>query len=73
LFTRRPLRTRNWQIFTLMFWNSQVSLLAPSDYWLFHNLKKHLKRRKFSSTEVTLAEHVSFAAQLKDFFWMSWS
>jgi histone-lysine N-methyltransferase SETMAR len=25
--------------------------LAPSDYYLFLNLKKHLKGRKFSSTE----------------------
>jgi hypothetical protein len=43
--------------------------LAPSDHYLFPNLKKHLKERKFSSIEEpTLAEDGWFAAQLKEFF-----
>jgi hypothetical protein len=42
---------------------------ASSDYYLFPNLKKHLKGRKFSSIEeATLAEDGWFAAQLKEFF-----
>jgi hypothetical protein len=40
--------------------------LAPLDYYLFHSLKKHLKGRKFSSTEeATLAVDGWFAAQQK--------
>jgi hypothetical protein len=43
--------------------------LAPSDYCLFSNLKKHLKGRKFPSTEeATLAADEWFAAQPKEFF-----
>jgi hypothetical protein len=40
--------------------------LVPSDYYLFPNLKKHLKGGKFSSTEeATLAADGWFAAQAK--------
>jgi histone-lysine N-methyltransferase SETMAR len=43
--------------------------LAPSDYYLFPNLKKHLRGRKFSSIEeATLAADGWFAAQPKEFF-----
>jgi hypothetical protein len=43
--------------------------LAPSDYYLFPNLKKHLKGRKFSSIEeATLAADLWFSAQPKEFF-----
>jgi histone-lysine N-methyltransferase SETMAR len=43
--------------------------LAPSDYYIFPNLKKHLKGRKFSSTEeATLAASGWSAAQPKEFF-----
>jgi hypothetical protein len=43
--------------------------LAPSDYCLFANLKKHLKRRNFLSIEeATLAADWWFAAQPKEFF-----
>jgi hypothetical protein len=41
LLTRRPLRTGNWQIFTLKFWNTRPDYspdLAPSDYYFFPNL-----------------------------------
>jgi histone-lysine N-methyltransferase SETMAR len=45
--------------------------LAPSDYYLFPNLKKHLKGRKFSSTEDAVSAVGGwFAAQLKNFSWM---
>jgi histone-lysine N-methyltransferase SETMAR len=41
--------------------------LAPSDYYPFPNLKKHLKGRKFSSIEeATLAVDGWFAAQPKE-------
>jgi histone-lysine N-methyltransferase SETMAR len=43
--------------------------LAPSDYHLFPNLKKHLKGRKFLNTEeATLAADGWFAVQPKEFF-----
>jgi histone-lysine N-methyltransferase SETMAR len=43
--------------------------LAPSNYYLFPNLKKHLKGRKFSSTEeATIAADGWFAAQPNEFF-----
>jgi histone-lysine N-methyltransferase SETMAR len=43
--------------------------LAPSDYCLFPNHKKHLKGRKFSSTEeATSAADGWFAAQPEEFF-----
>jgi hypothetical protein len=43
--------------------------LAPSDHYLFPNLRKHLKGRKFSTTEeATLAVDGWFAAQPKKFF-----
>jgi hypothetical protein len=43
--------------------------LAPSDDYLLPNLKKHLKERKFSSTEeATSAADGWFAAQPKEFF-----
>jgi hypothetical protein len=43
--------------------------LAPSYYYIFPNLKEHLKGRKFSSTEeATSAADGWFAAQPKDFF-----
>jgi hypothetical protein len=43
--------------------------LAPSDHYLFPNLKKHLKGRKFSDTaEATLAADGWLAAQPKEFF-----
>jgi hypothetical protein len=43
--------------------------LAPCDYYLFPNLKKHLKGRKFSSIEeATLTADGWFAAQPKEFF-----
>jgi hypothetical protein len=43
--------------------------MAPSDYCLFPNLKKHLKGRKMLSTEeATLAADCWFRAQLKLFF-----
>jgi hypothetical protein len=70
-FTRRPLRTRNWQIFTLKFRNIRPAhlILALSDYYLFPTLKKHVKGRKFSRTEeATLAADGWFAAQSKEFF-----
>jgi transposase len=45
--------------------------LAPSEYCLSPNLKKHLKGRTFSSTEEgTLAADGWFAAQPKEFCWM---
>lgn len=41
--------------------------VAPSDHYLFHNLKKHLKGRKILSTEeTTLAPDGMFAAQSKE-------
>jgi histone-lysine N-methyltransferase SETMAR len=43
--------------------------LAPSDYCLFPNLKKHLSRRKFSSiVDATLAAEGWYAAQTKQCF-----
>jgi hypothetical protein len=43
--------------------------LAPSDYCLFHNLKKHLKGRNFSSIEeATSAADRWLVAQPKEFF-----
>jgi histone-lysine N-methyltransferase SETMAR len=43
--------------------------LTPSDYYLFPNNKKHLKRRKFSIIEeATLAPKGWFAAQPKEIF-----
>jgi hypothetical protein len=66
--TRMPLHTRNWQIFTLKFWNIQSSDLAHSNYYIFLNLKKHIKGRKFTDTEATLAANRRFAAQQKQFF-----
>jgi histone-lysine N-methyltransferase SETMAR len=43
--------------------------LAPSDYYLFSNLKKYLKGRKFSSIEEVTSTAVGwFAAQTKEFF-----
>jgi histone-lysine N-methyltransferase SETMAR len=43
--------------------------LAPSDYYLFPNINKHLKGRKFSSTEeATLAVDWWFTAQPKECF-----
>jgi hypothetical protein len=40
--------------------------LAPSDYYFFSNLKKHLMGRKFLSTDdATLAVDGWFAAQPK--------
>jgi histone-lysine N-methyltransferase SETMAR len=43
--------------------------LAPSDYYLYPNLKKHLKGRKFSNTGgATSAADGWFAAQPKKFF-----
>jgi hypothetical protein len=40
--------------------------LAPSHYYLFPNLKKHFKGRKFSRIEeATLAADMWFAAQTK--------
>jgi hypothetical protein len=42
---------------------------APSDYYLFPNIKKHFKRRKFPSIEeTTLDADRWFAAQPKEFF-----
>jgi histone-lysine N-methyltransferase SETMAR len=42
--------------------------LAPSNYCLFPNVKKHLKARKFSSTgEATSTADGRFAAQPKKF------
>jgi histone-lysine N-methyltransferase SETMAR len=44
--------------------------LAPSDYYVFHNLKKHFKGGKFSSiVEATLAADGWFAPQ-SVFSWM---
>jgi hypothetical protein len=37
--------------------------LAPSDYYLIPNLKKHLMGRKFSNNEATLAADKWFAEQ----------
>jgi hypothetical protein len=46
-----------------------VHTSGPSDYYLFPNLKKHLKGRKFSSIEeATLDGDGWFAAQTKEFF-----
>jgi hypothetical protein len=43
--------------------------LAPSDYYLFPNLKKYLKGRKFFSTEKpALAADGWLAAQPKELF-----
>jgi histone-lysine N-methyltransferase SETMAR len=43
--------------------------LAPSEYYLFPNLKKHLKGTKFKSTEeTTLAADECFARQTKECF-----
>jgi hypothetical protein len=45
--------------------------LALSDYYLFPNLKKHLKGRKFLSIEeTTLAADGWFGAQPTSFSWM---
>jgi hypothetical protein len=45
--------------------------LAPFDYYLFHNLKKHLKGRKFSSAEeATLAVDRQFVTQQRNCSWM---
>jgi hypothetical protein len=45
--------------------------LAPSDYYLFPNLKKYLKGRQFFSIEeATSAVDGWFVAQRKDFSWM---
>jgi hypothetical protein len=42
---------------------------APSDYYFFPNLKKHLKERKFSSIEeAKSAADGWFTAQPKEFF-----
>jgi histone-lysine N-methyltransferase SETMAR len=42
--------------------------LAPSDYYLFPNLKERLKGRKFSSTEeATLAADGRFVTKPKEF------
>jgi hypothetical protein len=58
--------TRNWQISTLKFWNTQPThLIGTSDNYIFSNLKKHLKGRKFSSTEEATAADWRFVAQLK--------
>lgn len=44
--------------------------LAPSDYFLFPNLKKHLKGRKFSNdTEVIAAAEQYFSDKKSEFFW----
>jgi hypothetical protein len=46
--------------------------LATSDYYLFPNFKKQLEGRKLSSfEEATLAADGRFAAQIKNFSWMS--
>jgi hypothetical protein len=43
--------------------------LAPLDYYLFPNLKKHLKGRNFLSIkDATLAAYEWFATQPKEFF-----
>jgi hypothetical protein len=43
--------------------------LVPLDYYLFYNLKKHLKGRKFSSTEeATFPMDGWFAAQPRIIF-----
>jgi histone-lysine N-methyltransferase SETMAR len=45
--------------------------LAPSDYCLFLNLKKHLKGRKLSSIEeAILSANGQFAGQPKEFYLM---
>jgi hypothetical protein len=68
--TRRPLRTRNWQIFTLDFRSVRhTHLISPFGLYHFHNLKKHVKGRKFSRTdEATLAADGWFVVQTKEFF-----
>jgi hypothetical protein len=42
--------------------------LASSDYYLFPNLKKHLKGRNFPNIEATLAAGGWFAVKPKGFF-----
>jgi hypothetical protein len=43
--------------------------LALSNYYLFPNIKKHIKGKKFSSIEeAILAAEGWFAAQIKEFF-----
>jgi hypothetical protein len=59
--TKRPLRTRNWQIFILA--GLKHPDLAPPDYYLFPNLKE----RWFSSSEEAApAARDWFAAQQKN-------
>jgi hypothetical protein len=41
--------------------------LTRSDYYLYPNLKKHLKGQQFKSSETTLAADGWFAAQSKEF------
>jgi hypothetical protein len=64
--TRHQLRTRNWQIYSP---DLAPPDLAPLDYYLFPNLKKYLKGRKFLNIEeATLAVDGWLAAQPKEFF-----
>jgi hypothetical protein len=59
-----PLRQKLADVqFAVLKHQAYSSDLAPSDYYLFRNLKKHLKGRKFSSIEEpTLAVEGWFAA-----------
>jgi hypothetical protein len=71
LITRRPLHTRNWDYlhFEVLEHPACSPGLAPSDYCLSPNPKKHLKGRKFLNIEgVTLAADGWFAAQPIEFF-----
>jgi hypothetical protein len=53
--------------FEVLKYPAYSSDLAPSDCWLFLNLTKHLKGRKFSSSEKdTLAADGWFAVQPKE-------
>jgi hypothetical protein len=58
------------QIDRFPLWSSEPPELAPSDYYLFPNLKKHLTGwRKFSSIEeAASAADGWFAAERKEFF-----
>jgi hypothetical protein len=60
LLIRQPLCNRNLEIFPFEVLMAHSPELAPSDYCLFHNLKKHLAGRKFCSTEEAALALASF-------------
>jgi hypothetical protein len=64
VFTQQKLTDLHFEVLKHLAYSPD---LAPSDHYLFPNLKKRLKRRKFSSTEeATLAADKRFTAQPKE-------